>query len=237
MTLKLENFEGPIELLYQLVQQQEMDIYEIPLLEITEQFMEYLLKNPQSIDEGAEFISLTAALLWLKSKTLLPVQDQVQVIEEIEEEPHLQMMHHLVDYCRFKEVAKMLSSREEKQQGYYSRGMNPFEPKKPLGIEHLTLDDLVGLFKVVAAKSSSNRGIVEAETWKLSDKLLELRALLQEIKKIPFDDLFCFSKIRLELIVTFLAVLELMKSGELAVIKETATEELFVVSIDYFENQ
>lgn len=231
MTIKLENFEGPIDLLYHLVQQSEIDIYEVRLQTVTEQFLAYMREHPSAIEQGAEFISTAAALLWLKSKTLLPVQEQVQVIEEVEEEPHLQIIHHLVDYCRFKEAAKLLSSREEQQQGYFSRGMSSApSAKKPLGIEHLTLDDLVGLFKDIAAKSASKKGIVEAEAWKLSDKIEQMRSLLQAEDRILFYDLFCYEKSRLELIVTFLAVLEMMKLGELAVIKDTATEELFIIS-------
>lgn len=230
MTVSLENFEGPIDLLFQLIQQSEIDIYEVKLRSITEQFMHYITTHPMAIDKGAEFISTAAALVWLKSKTLLPAKEQdVLLPEEEDDDPHFDIIHHLVDYCRFKEAAKQLSTMEKQQQGYHSRGMTVDQAvKRPLGIEHLSLEDIAGLFKVIAAKSSPKKGIVEAETWRLADKIDDLRLFLSEIKKIHFYELFSSDKVRLELIVTFLAVLELMKLGEVAVIREIASGELFV---------
>lgn len=230
MTVSLENFEGPIDLLYQLVQQSEIDIYEVRLQRITEQFMEYITLHPLAIDAGAEFISTAAALVWLKSKTLLPAKEQESLPpEEEQEDPHFEIIHHLVDYCRFKDAAKQLSCLELQQHGYYSRGMTVGQVKRPLGIEHLSLDDIAGLFKVIAAKSVTKKGVVPAETWKLADKIDELRVYLAEAQKINFYALFSYDKLRLELIVTFLAVLELMKLGELCVIRELDSGELFII--------
>lgn len=231
MTVVLENFEGPIDLLFHLVQQSEIDIYEVRLQVITEQFMTIITKNPPAIDKSSEFLATAAALLWLKSKTLLPPQEQAKEEEEAEEDPHLEIIQHLVEYCRIKEAAQLLSTREQQQQGYYSRGLSgSHEVKKPMGIEHLTLDDLAGLFKSIASRASSQPRLLEAETWKLADKIEDLRADLQRLKKIQFSQLFSYEKCRLELIVTFLAVLELMKLGEVGVIKDLAIEEHFVIS-------
>jgi segregation and condensation protein A len=234
MSFTLDNFEGPIDLLFQLVQQCEIDIYEIRLHTITDQFIALLKQNPPSVDTGAEFIATAATLVWLKSRTLLPPQEATSDEEVFEEDdPHFNVIHHLIDYCRFKDAAKILSTREQEQQGYYARGMSSTpEFRRPLGIEHLTLDDLAGLFKEIAAKSSPKKGLLEDETWKLADKVAELRGALasgSEIR-IPFNEVFSWEKSRIELIVTFLAVLELMKSGELCVIKETASGRLYIVS-------
>lgn len=233
MTVSLENFEGPIDLLFQLIQQSEIDIYEVKLRSVTEQFLQYMAAHPLAIDRGAEFISTAAALVWLKSKTLLPAKEQEAFVsEEEDDDPHFDVFRHLVDYCRFKEAAKQLSTLEKQQQGYHSRGMTVEQvSKRPLGIEHLSLEDFAGLFKVLAAKSTPKKGVVEAETWKLADKIDDLRLFLAEVKKIDFYELFSCDKVRLELIVTFLAVLELMKLGEVAVIRETASGELFVAAI------
>lgn len=235
MTISLENFEGPIDLLFQLIQQSEIDIYEVKLRSITEQFMDYITRHPLAIDMGAEFISTAAALVWLKSKTLLPPKEQECFQpEEEEDDPHFDIIHHLVDYCRFKEAAKQLTSLEQQQKGFYSRGMTVGQvAKRPLGIEHLSLEDIAGLFKVIAAKSIPRKGVVEAETWKLADKIDDLRLYLAEVKKINFYELFSYDKLRLELIVTFLAVLELMKLGEVSVIREIASGELFITSRMY----
>ncbi len=221
MNLSLENFEGPIDVLYHLVQQCEIDIYEVKLQIVTEQFLNLLKQVPSSVDVGAEFIATAAALVWFKSKTLLPKDEQP--IDEIneEEDPHFEIIHHLVEYCRFKEAAKDLIDRERQQKGYYSRGLvTPAELKRPLGIDHLTLEDLTALFKEIALKSSSQRGTLSGETWKLADKLSELRDWLALRNKIYFKEIFSFDKSRLELIVFFLAVLELMKLGEICAIRD-----------------
>lgn len=230
MTVVLNNFEGPIDVLFRLVQQCEIDIYEVCLRSITEQFMEFIAQNPSTIDEGAEFLATAATLVWLKSKTLLPAKEQECLsVEQEEEDPHFDIIHHLVDYCRFKDAAKQLSGLEHRQQGYYSRGMSIGQAiRRPLGIEHLSLDDIAGLFKVIASKSTVKKGIVEAETLKLADAIDVLRKSLETEDGIGFYDLFSYDKSRLELIVTFLALLELMKLGEASVVKETASGDLFV---------
>ncbi len=222
MTVSLDNFEGPIDLLYHLVQQCEIDIYEIRLKVVTEQFMAIYRQAASTVDVGAEFIATAATLVWLKSKMLLPVDEQV--VDEIgEEDPHFEIIHHLIEYSRFKEAAKDLTERERQQRGHFSRGMSASpEVKRPLGIDHLTIDDLTALFKEIAAKSSPKRGLVEGETWKLADKIIEFRSLLLLNEKILFKTLFTYEKSRLELIVSFLAILELMKLGEICVINENS---------------
>lgn len=232
MSICLENFEGPIELLFQLVQQSEIDIYEVRLQSVTEQFMRIITENPLAIDQGAEFISTAAILMLLKSKALLPPKEQEdEPLEKEEEDPNFELIYHLVDYCRFKEAAKQLSSLEQQQHSFYSRGLTAGQTlRKPLGIEHLSLEDISELFKVIAAKTTEKKGFVEGEAWKLADKIDELRKDLSLVEKIDFYKLFSYDKLRLELIVTFLAVLELMKLGELSVIREIETGALFIVS-------
>ncbi|MGZ3632827.1 MAG: segregation and condensation protein A [Parachlamydiaceae bacterium] len=231
MSLTLDNFEGPIDLLFQLVQQCEIDIYEIRLQTITDQFLAAIKANPPPVDTAAEFMATAAALVWLKSKTLLPIQQESTEDEFEEEDPHFNIIHHLIEYCRFKEAAKDLTLLEQQQQGCYRRGM-PSSPseRRPLGIEHLSLDDIATLFKEIAAKSLPKKGVLEEEAWKVADKITELRTLLSENKegRAPFENVFSFEKSRMELIVTFLAVLELMKLGELAVIKEIDSKKLFI---------
>jgi segregation and condensation protein A len=181
-----------------------------------------------TVDVGAEFIATAATLVWLKSKMLLPVDEQV--VDEIgEEDPHFEIIHHLIEYSRFKDAAKDLTERERQQRGHFSRGMSASpDLKRPLGIDHLTIDDLTALFKEIAAKSSPKKGLVEGETWKLADKITEFRELLLLNEKILFKTLFSYEKSRLELIVSFLAILELMKLGEICVIKNEESNIMII---------
>lgn len=226
----LENFEGPLDFLLHLIQKSELDIYDIPLHQITEQ---YLMKLQELIspvvDSGAEFIGTTASLLLLKSKMLLPKHEQTLSGEEEEPDPRFEIIHQLIEYCRFKEAAKELAELELRQSAFFSRGIDDLEPKKPLGIEHLSMHDLASLFQQVLAKAASNKGIVQEEVWKVSDKMLLIRKLLLEIQKVQFDALFLTSQSRDELIVTFLALLELMKLGELKVIKDSMENQIYIL--------
>ncbi len=222
-TFILDNFEGPVDFLLYLIQRNEIDIYDIPLHKIMEQYL------PTTVDTGAEFISIAATLHWLKSKMLLPKHEQLQNAEGEEIDPRFEIIHQLIEYCRFKEAAKELALREQQQNAYYFRGADSPETKKNLGIEHLTLDDLASLFKQIMAKSGLNKGLIHEEEWKVSDKIKSIRQLLKEHKKMDFDVLFNPELSRAELIVTFLALLELMKMGDVCVVLQNGIVTIMLV--------
>jgi segregation and condensation protein A len=225
----LENFEGPLDFLLHLIQKEEMDIYEVPIRSLMAQYREKFEEQQDSVvDEGAEFIASTAALLWLKSKTLLPKHEQIETDEIEEEDPRFEVIHHLIDYCRFKEAAQELAEREQKQSRYYSRGAESPEAKKNLGIEHLSLEDLASLFQQLLIKSASKRGIVKEEEWKVGDKVQFIKEQLRMGQSIYLETLFLADMCREELIVTFLAILELMKLGQGKVGKETSTGKFLI---------
>ncbi len=227
----LGTFEGPLELLVHLVQKEEINIHHIELQQITNQFREL---SPQSLplEVSSEFISGAGYLVWLKSRTLLPLPPVAE--EDLlpdEPDPRFEIIHHLIDYCRFKEAAKHLSEREEEQNDYFPRGMGEYpNVQKPLGLEHLSLEDLASLFNQVISKASAGQRLIEGETWILADVIAEVRNALQLHQKIPFTVLFSIEKGREELIVTFLAVLELMKGGKARLVKDKATQQVYVSS-------
>lgn len=229
LTFHLGSFSGPLEFLIALVQNQELNIEDIPLQELTRQYAE-TLQNGADLDEGAEFVGSASLLIWLKSKQLLPQHEQPPAQEE-ELDPRFEIIHHLIDYCRFREAAKQLSEREQRQSAHYFRGVGgQAEVKKPLGIEHLSLDDFASLFKQLVAKASSQRGVIHEEEWRVSDKIGMLRALLADTQEIEFIRLFSSSLCREELIVTFLAVLEMMKGGEISVVKVSASGQIMIAA-------
>lgn len=230
ITLTLDNFEGPLELLFHLVHKCEIDIYEVALKEITDQFFLLLKERQAPIDKSAEFIATAASLIWFKSQQLLPKQEVLAAPEELMEDPHFEIIHHLIDYCRFKHAAKELVERENEQKAYHPRGTEEApKAKKNLGIEHLTLDDLAGLFQKIASKAKQECGQVSEERWKVSDKITSLRRLLLLQSEVAFEELFSSDRSRLELIVIFLAVLELMKLTEILVAKELSTNRIVII--------
>lgn len=231
-TFSIGNFEGPLDLLWHLISRQEIDIYEIPLHKITAQYLQKYLSELQAVDTGAEFIAMAASLVWLKSKTLLPIHEQqADPTPDEEADPRFEIIHQLMDYCRFKQAAKELSTRELQQSAYYLRGIdNDVEAKKKLGIDHLSLDDLAGLFREILAKTTTKKGLIQEEIWRVSDKIKALRYMLSEESKIGFRHIFSSDKSREELIVTFLALLELMKLGEARVIRDRASNSIFITT-------
>lgn len=225
----LDNFEGPLDFLLHLIQKSEIDIYSVQIQNIMDQYMERMGINSElCVDTGAEFIGTAATLLLLKSKMLLPKHEQVSNPEDEQLDPRFEIIHQLVEYCRFKEAAKELAERERVQGAYYYRGTDTPELKKPLGVEHLTLDDLATLFKQIVARAETQKGTIHEEEWRVSDKIKLIRQLLKVPKRIGFEILFSSERSRTELIVTFLAVLELMKMGEIKVIRDIASEQIMI---------
>lgn len=216
----LDNFEGTIDFLLNLIQKEELPIHEVDVRRLTGQFLERLEseKGP-AIDAGAEFVGAAAFLIWFKSKTLLPQHEQSENPEENESDPRFAIIHQLLDYCRFKEAAKALEEREVRQSAFYLRGSEGHETKMNLGIESLSLEDLASLFKTILAKAEKEKGTIAEEEWKVSDKVAFISRQLEQQPQIAFEQLFHAAMSRLELIVTFLALLELMKRGALRVVR------------------
>jgi segregation and condensation protein A len=230
----LENFQGPLDLLLQLVNKAELDICDISLHALTAQFIPLLEEACQSLDRGTDFITATAYLLWLKSKILLPLDPVPEATNfNGDEDPEFEVIHQLLDYCRLRDAAKELTKREEQQKNYYTRGNDapPAPVRKKLGVEHLSLLDLAALFNEVAARAPSpqTRRELHEEPWKVADKIAIIRLLISEDEQLPFELLFSTGTSRPELIVIFLALLELMKLGTIAIVRQLDREGVVIM--------
>lgn len=227
----LDSFEGPLDFLLHLIRRNEVDIYGVSIKEIVEQFLKTFRNlEEQPIDDGAEFVSDAALLMWLKSKMLLPAHDQIDEADG-EIDPKFEIIHQLYDYCRFRDAGKALATMEQEQSSYYFRGAerDP-EVGKPLGLEHITLEELGGLFKDALKKAEGRSGRIQEENWKVSDKIKTITQSVRESGKVALCDLFDSGKSRQELIVTFLAVLELMKLGTARVVREVESGRVMVIN-------
>lgn len=218
----LENFEGPLELLLYLIQKDEMDVCEVAIKTLTEQFMEVLEAEPE-VDTSSEVLALTATLLLMKSQRLIP-QEEGEAFEE-EEDPRVEIIQNLIEYCRFKEVAKTLSLKEEQQQAHFPRATSLFRKELGTGLEKVDIEDLKVLLMDVIARSDQNpKQVIKDEEWHISHKIDWFRNMPA---KLPFFSIFSEEKCRQELIVFFLALLELMKLQELVVVKEE--EKIYII--------
>ncbi len=220
-TFHLENFAGPLEFLLYLIQKEEILSYEISLEKIMAQFKEQThFYQEMDLDQGAEFLGQAAFILWHKSKMLLPSNEIPKEEKEVGD-PDFAVIHHLLDYYRFKEVAKNLSKMEIRQLSCHPRGQElAINRKKPLGIEHLSIEDLTTLFHQVLDKAPMTSQSIVEEKWQVADKIAWIKELCKNKMPLKWDQLFPSLLSRAELIVTFLAVLELIKQGDLKITKE-----------------
>lgn len=213
-TYILESFQGPLDYLVYLIQKKEIDLTDVAIGTIITQYLSRLEDlTKDAVDKGAEFIGTTATLVYLKSKLLLPPKEEENDPLLDQEDPSFAIIHHLLEYVRIKEAANHLSDREDRG-GVYTRG--PAEPRQltqKMGIEHLPLTALHDAFSSALAESESRKGSIHEESWRVSDKIRSIKNTLSLEKKIPFTNLFSENKGKIELIVTFLALLELMKEG------------------------
>ena len=217
----LDSYCGPLDFLIHLIQKDELQVFQVPIVEIIEQYLLYLTETCEvDMDSGGEFVAYTSSLMLLKSRRLFPEEaEDDELLKELDAQ--FSIIHHLVDYCRFRDLAKELSKREKQEANHYLRGVNPEKVDKLPGVEHLELKHLSELFADLMERAASvPRGIIEEEEWKVGDKIRWIRQETQMNKGIRFDYVFSLSRSKNELIVSFLALLELMKIGEVSVLRK-----------------
>lgn len=231
-SFSLENFEGPVHFLLQLVQKSEIHISDITLHQLIRQYIGHAQQFSYNLDEGAEFVNTTASLLWLKSKTLLPIRETEEDLEEEEGSP-FHILPKLLEYSRFKDMAKQLGACETNQQCFYHRGVDPeYVPSKRLqGIEQVSLEQLARVFQEVLKKYSSRKGVIHEEVWRVKDKMVFFRQAIRLESRLAFTKIFSKDCSREELIVSFLAVLEMIKLEELRICQEGSDYYLSLLSL------
>lgn len=228
----LDQFEGPLDLLLYLVQRAELSIEAIPLRSITRQYLEQLEPETENIvDQGAEVCATTASLLLCKSRALLP--PLVDVDEEEESpDPQFELLDQIVDYCRFRDRAKQLLDHEWNQAERFTRPEQPLPANDQPTTSLLSLEELASALDRVLQRAASRTQVITEEPLRFIDALRQIRMRLEGIEQIPFDELFSEAS-RDEVIVLFLAVLEMLKSEELA-LNQTAQHVITIHRSDRY---
>ena len=235
--VKLEVFEGPLDLLLYLIRKEEVDIYDIPIERITNQYMEYLsLMQMLNLEVAGEFLVMAATLMYIKSRMLLPADQQVTDHEAEEgEDPRWELIRQLIEYKKFKDAALQLGRREDEQSNIFARGATAEDI--PAGVEQplaeVSIFDLINAFGEVLKRTSARdefREIVE-ERFTVSDKIEEILYTMRDRSDIVFRELFAEAATRTEVVVTFLAVLELIRLKRLKVRQEKAFGEIHVIKV------
>ena len=216
VTVKLELFEGPLDLLIHLVRKNEYDIFDIPIAAITEQFLRTLdVIRALNLDVAGEFILMAATLMKIKSRTLLPPDEAGEGEEEDGEDPRALLAAQLAEYLRYKEAAEELSSREQLDRDLFARkfvGEDRATAAAAGGVLEVSIFDLIDAFgKLIAERKLNLAHTVVAERVSVAQRIHELLEALQERGSMTFQDLFALDRSRLDVIVTFLALLEVMR--------------------------
>ena len=229
--VKLERFEGPLDLLLHLIKRDEIDIYDIPIARITQQYLAYLdLMRSFDLDVAGEFLVMAATLMRIKAKMLLPLPAVGE--EEDEGDPREELVQRLVEYRQFKEAAGTLKLREEDRRQLYERGMLPGEDEAgPLPLAPATLFDLLDALQRVMARVPE-RAVYEvrAEAYDVEDKLALIARLVAEDGAVLFSTLLFRCRARAEMIVTFIALLELVKLGHVTVAQSETFGDISIVA-------
>lgn len=230
MKVKLEIFEGPLDLLLYLIQKNEIDITNIPVAQVAQQYLEYLdLMQALDLNIAGEFLVMAATLMHIKSKMLLP-PEEVPAEEGEEADPRVELVQKLLEYKKFKEAAEELQKREKERMGVFTRSAAPVTVDESGEVFfEATLFDLLSAFsKALKEVPRELFHEVIAEPYTVEKKIHDLLHLLVERSTILLKDLFEQCERKLEIIVTFLAVLELIRLREVVVLQRELFGEIEV---------
>jgi len=231
-TVRLDVFEGPLDLLLHLIRREEMNIYDIPIAVITEQYLAIIRDlSALDIDRASEFLVMAATLLGIKSRMLLPKPPKA-VAEELglEEgvDPREELVRQLVAYSQYKEAAQELRQREERMAKVFTRQLFLEQPEGPAPLQGLSLNDLVKAFEEVLKEEWTWREVPREEI-PLREKIREINFRISRSPHgVRFRDLFSRGGSRLEIVVTFLALLELMRQRRAVVLQEGVFGEIVI---------
>ena len=231
--VKLDVFEGPLDLLLYLVRKDEVDIYDISIERITRQYLDYINTfKLLNIDLASEFIVMAANLMYLKSRTLLPRVDQPPEEDAEEDDPRWELIRQLIEYKKFKDAAGFLSMRELEQEGRFAHQPDtadrPAEETPPLA--EVSIFDLIRAFQNVLKRfeESHDFGDIIDDRFTVSDKIELLMQRFQPGESRRFEELFQSATTKAEVIVTFLALLELMKLNQFVVRQSDLLGEIVI---------
>jgi segregation and condensation protein A len=215
ITIRLEAFEGPLDLLLHLIRKEEVDIWNIPIARITEQYLEYLeIMKDLNINVAGEWLMMAATLIYIKARMLVPQHPGDEAQPEGEEDPRNELVYQLLEHQKFKNAAEMLYTREEVENAVWNKP--PAEVLEDAGdVVAVTIFDLLRAFHEVVRRFEAQRMLeVEQEEITVEEKIEDIRRLFLVHDKLLFSAFFREARSKRHLIVLFLALLELVRLRE-----------------------
>jgi segregation and condensation protein A len=212
--VKLEIFEGPMDLLLHLIRKHKVDIYDIPIALIMDQYLKYLeMMRSLNIDVAGEFLEMAATLAYIKSRMLVPRSAFED--EEPEEDPRMELVRPLLEYAKIKEAAQTLADSLQLDRDVYVRDIPPEEHwghEESEEIAEVGLFELINALQELLKKAEPEHAMeMTADTLRLKDRISQLMETLASVTSITFHELFAVQARKAEMILTFLAILELMR--------------------------
>lgn len=232
LRLHLDKFEGPLEVLLYLIKSQEIDILDIPIVKITEQYLRFLeLMHEENLDVTGDFLVMAATLIQIKSRMLLPADIETEDEEEFDEEdPRLELVEKLLEYRRYREVTERLKFLEEERQRWFAREVKPVFEKPTEEEEELlevTLHDLIQAFRGVLRFFTEDLiHTVEGEPASVDEKIEYIEDRLAREGSVAWTEIFKECRSRMELVCCFLAILEMCRMGRIRAHQHHAFEEI-----------
>ena len=226
---KIQDFEGPLDLLLHLIKESKMDIMNIEIESITKQYVDFLEKQEKmNLEISSEYLVMAAELMEIKSKMLLPNN---KIEEEEETDPREELMNRLLEYQAYKDITKLLQEKELLRQDIYTKSPENMEEYREESKEicsNITLDDLMDAFLKYYQRKIENRPLntkVTVNEISISTRRHEIKNILKEKKKVSFFELFPIAT-KEYIIATFLAILEMAKNKEIRLVQEDMSDEI-----------
>lgn len=236
MDLKLEIFEGPLDLLLHLIKENKMDIFDIEIESITRQYLDYIHKmKEQNLDIASAYLVMASELTLIKARMLLP-RPKVEDEESEEEDPRVELVARLLEYQAYKEITKTLKENESKRQEIHTKlpeNINNYIEENTIITGEGSLDLLIDAFKKFLVRKSEEKPLSTKVTMKeitVSSRKLEIKSILKKEKKISFFKLFPVST-KEYIVATFLAVLDMARNKELLIKQEELFSDIIVEGV------
>ena len=228
--VQLERYEGPLDLLLDLIRKQQIDIHDIPIATITGQYLEYLHHMERlDIDISADFLYMAATLIYIKSKMLLPAEPTLPG-QEPQEDPREQLVHQLLEHEKFKSAAQMLHERQQLEDHVWSKpDRSLYEGGEAEGELVVSLIDLVKVFQKVLDRRLERKDIeLERDEFTVGFMIARLRDRLKLVDSVRLEKFFENCPTRRAMIAAFLAVLELTRLGAVLVVQNETFAEIML---------
>lgn len=228
LNIKIDAFEGPLDLLLHLIKKSEVDIYDIPIAQITDQYIEYLKAMEElDLNIASEFLVMAATLLEIKSNMLLPKKKNEEDETSADEDPRKELVEKLIEYKRYKEFSATLRDFEGENEIFFKSPDIIDDIENPeIFFKNITLENLMVAFKKVVDSYDKryNKGNkitedIRYDEYRIEDKMDDIREALSKENKVKFENFFKRAESKMEVVVIFLAMLELIKLKYISVVQ------------------